>query len=119
MNRQNCLSSPAAIALALSLRFEKDGVSQSDIAKAVGIHQSQVCRILSGRFKRCSKNVIKLCKYANINLLQDEVNPRDNERLMEALSFAWDGTEPHAEAIAQVLRAIGDLQKTRRLGKTI
>jgi len=35
---------------------------------------------------------------------------------MEALSSTWDGSESHAEAIAQIIRALGHLRKDN-LGK--
>lgn len=39
-------------------------LSQSQVAEATGVHQSQVSRILSGEARRASKNVLRLCKFA-------------------------------------------------------
>lgn len=113
MDEQFCINAPAVIARALASYFALQGLTQNAVAEASGLHQSQVCRILSGKFKRCSKNVLKLCKFAKINISQARANPQENPKLMEALSFAWDGTEDHAEAIARVLMAIGDLRQAK------
>lgn len=37
---------------------------QTQIAEATGVHQSQVSRILAGEARRASKNVLRLCKFA-------------------------------------------------------
>lgn len=43
----------------------KSGLAtQSEASRATGVHQSQISRILSGNLRRSSKNVQKLCKYA-------------------------------------------------------
>lgn len=110
MKEQFCIDSPSAIAQALQASFKRKGWNQIDISSKSSIHQSQVCRILSGKFKRCSKNVLKLCKYAEITIVQKKADPRGNEKLMEALSYAWDGTEKHAEIIAKMLMAVKELR---------
>lgn len=38
--------------------------TQSEVSQVTGVHQSQISRILSGNVRRSSKNVQKLCKYA-------------------------------------------------------
>ena len=42
--------------------------TQSEIARATGVDQSQVSRILAGHAKRPSKNVLRLCKYAEARM---------------------------------------------------
>ena len=39
-------------------------LSQIQVAEATGVHQSQVSRILAGEARRASKNVLRLCKFA-------------------------------------------------------
>ena len=39
-------------------------LTQSEIARETGVHQSQVSRIIAGKALRASRNVLKLCKYA-------------------------------------------------------
>lgn len=39
-------------------------ITQNDISKATGVHQSQVSRILAGHSRRRSPNLNKVCTYA-------------------------------------------------------
>jgi predicted XRE-type DNA-binding protein len=88
-------------------------ITQSGIAAATGVDQSQVSRILAGRIKRVSANVSKLCRFAS--QLQDvaAVDPADNVVLMQALRIVWDGTVAHAEAIAQVILSLRHFRESR------
>ena len=78
-------------------------VSQSDISRATGVHQSQVSRILAGTSRRVSPNLLLLCKFANEMERFTNTNPASNHLLMDALRAVWDGSEAHAEAIAGLL----------------
>lgn len=49
---------------ALATHVASRNITQQAIALATGVHQSQISRILSGEVRRASKNVIKICKYA-------------------------------------------------------
>lgn len=48
----------------LATLIQNKKLSQLDIARATGVHQGQVSRILAGRSKRLSPNTQKLCQYA-------------------------------------------------------
>jgi transcriptional regulator with XRE-family HTH domain len=106
--------SPSEVSKRLGSVFDGRGESQKLIAKGSGVNQSQVSRILSGKFKNAeSKNVIKLCKYANISLKKIHDAPPDpskNTVLMAAIGQIWDGSDNHAEAIAGVLIALKKIQ---------
>ena len=45
--------------------------TQKQIAKHVHVNQGTVSRIAAGRFKRVSKSVREICKYANINTVKN------------------------------------------------
>lgn len=109
MKESSCIDSAKFISKELTKKFREAGMSQPEIAIGTGINQSQVSRILAGRFKRRSKNVDKICKYAKIKVVADKISPINNQALMEALSYAWDGSEKHAKAIAKILYAIGNI----------
>lgn len=81
-------------------------VTQQQIAKATGVDQSQVSRILAGQTKRASANVIRLCKFAYEIELPGGHDPSQSQSLMNALRLVWDGSSAHAEAIAQVLLSL-------------
>jgi hypothetical protein len=81
-------------------------ITQYSVHLATGVHQSQISRILSGRLKRASKNVLKICKYAeemhNIEVTRLPLDPR----LIKAINQVWDGSHEHAEAIAKVILSL-------------
>jgi transcriptional regulator with XRE-family HTH domain len=91
----------------LTWLIEDKQLTQKEISRQTGVHQSQVSRILSGQGKRLSKNAEKLCNYAKT--LQIEANPAP-ETLTQSLLQIWDGSPGHAAAIMQVLRSLDQLQ---------
>lgn len=50
--------------LFLSGRVARREITQLDLSRATGVHQSQISRILSGQARRSSENLRKLCEYA-------------------------------------------------------
>jgi predicted transcriptional regulator len=83
---------------------------QEDIAKATGLSQSQVSRILNGRRLRRSESTDAVCIYVR-NQAQT-VGIKDVQScvpLMTALSKVWDGTAKHAEALSSVIESLGAL----------
>ncbi|MGZ3857875.1 MAG: helix-turn-helix domain-containing protein [Bacteriovorax sp.] len=107
------IKSPAVIAKKLKAEFDRRGENQDSIAINTGIDQSQISRILNGKFKKAQgRNVEKICKYANISLKNLEMppDPSKNKVLMTAIEQIWDGSDKHAEAIAEVLRALKKIQ---------
>jgi DNA-binding Xre family transcriptional regulator len=48
----------------LSQGLANKEITQKDLELATGVHQSQISRIMSGKVCRVSKNVMKLCRYA-------------------------------------------------------
>lgn len=88
------------------LAVESKEVTQTLISSETGVDQSQISRILSGDAKRLSKNVLKLCSYANSLGTQRTNDPVQSQPLMHALSTVWDGTPAHAEAIAAVILSL-------------
>ena len=50
--------------LMLAQCVNKKRITQQSISLATGVHQSQISRILAGRVRRSSPNVLTLCKYA-------------------------------------------------------
>lgn len=99
----------------LAIRLRDGACTQQQIQVATGVHQSQVSRILSGQAKRLSKNVERLCKYAEGLAKDDRASTsKDAERLCNNILEIWDGSAAHAQAIDEVLAALGKLQRTLR-----
>lgn len=88
-------------------------VTQLQIAEAVGIHQSQISRILAGQVRRSSSNVKKLCNYANsLTEVSNGSHTSHAQALGEAVKRIWDGSPAHANALHKILKAIGEVQVT-------
>ncbi|WP_217450862.1 helix-turn-helix domain-containing protein [Vogesella oryzae] len=101
---------PKQLALALAPQFKSAGLTQDEIAYAIGASQSQVSRVLSGHIKHRTKLFEKLCIYAKNQLPHiEKPDVRANSELMSALAEVWDGTEDHAQALAQVIRSLAQL----------
>lgn len=93
------------------------GLNQVDIAKAVGVSQSQVSRVLSGRSLRRSKTFEKICIYAFESLGKaqgrNKSSAATNHDLVMALDSVWDGSDQHAKALAVVIHSLGGLDARR------
>lgn len=86
------------------------GLTQSQIAAAVGASQPQVSRILSGRGERASRLQEEVCLYVErfIGGVSAEAI-RGNDELMDALRSTWDGSASHAKALSTVIRSLAAL----------
>lgn len=97
--------------LRTALRRKIDaGETQLQIAKACGVSQSTVSRVVNGRQRRGSGAIDKLCEYADIDPNYALADPRDSEVLMAAVSEAWRGTSRDARLLAAVIRKIGAIR---------
>lgn len=85
------------------------GVSQKELAKSTGVHQSQISRMLAGKARRVSKNLLKLSSYLD-NLHFCYANKSEIPQVLkDAIQFSWDGTARHAEALARVIVSLNNL----------
>jgi predicted transcriptional regulator len=88
------------------------GITQAQIAEAVGASQSQVSRILSGHGVRQSRLFEEVCLYVERfsgGVTADAV--RGNAELVEAIQTAWDGSASHARALSTVIRSLSLLNQ--------
>lgn len=89
------------------------GISQQEIAIAVGASQSQVSRILSGKSVRRSRLFDEVCIYAYDAQRRTQPHKKasatESSTLIAAMDSVWDGTETHAKALALVIRSLGAL----------
>ncbi len=105
----NCIKNPIEISAALHVWRTSNAITQQMIEYNTGVDQSQISRIFSGKFLRVTPSVLKICKYAKINLIKEgDVDPKTNSRIMDALEKTWDGTDRHAKLIAKVILALAN-----------
>lgn len=94
------------IALAVN-RAKQLGLSQLVLSDVLGVSQSQISRIFSGKTSSSSKLAIDLCNYvfqAAGGISREAI--ADNDDLMDALTSVWDGSPGHARALAGVIRSL-------------
>ncbi|MBI1887778.1 MAG: hypothetical protein HYS19_05325 [Nitrosomonadales bacterium] len=86
------------------------GITQAEIAEAVGASQPQVSRILKAQGLRASRLFEEVCLYVERldgGVTADAV--RANEELIGALKMTWDGSASHAKALSTVIRSLAVL----------
>lgn len=102
-----------AEALAAASAARSAGLSQKDIADALGVSQPQVSRILAGKSTRRTRLFESVCMYAydaEARAHQGTKPPAHScSTLLDALDAIWDGTDRHAKALALVIRSLGSL----------
>lgn len=83
------------------------GISQAEVAAAVGASQPQISRILKGDGTRATKLTEEVCLFAE--RLEGGVTTEAvcaNQELISALMDTWDGSAGHAKALAVVIRSL-------------
>lgn len=87
------------------------GITQAQVADAVGASQSQVSRILGGRGLRQSRLLEEVCLYVERfagGVTIEAVH--DNAELVHAIRATWDGSAAHAKALSTVIRSLAVLR---------
>ncbi len=96
-----------ARALRASKICKSIGLTQKQLALAIGASQPQVSRILKGRGLRASRIFDEVCIYAENKIKKTSADAIiSNSELMGALQETWDGTATHAKALAAVIRSL-------------
>jgi len=88
------------------------------VAADTGIHQSQVSRLLRGRFKRLSTNVRVLLSYAAKPAHYARTNePSELARsaVVKAVLRTWDCTPEGARALIRLLQSVDRIRRLRAL----
>lgn len=88
----------------------KIGLTQPDIARAAGVSQPAVSRLMAKCPKRHGGAFKKLCNYADGQRASAQTTlplPVDDAALVSAIREVWNGTPEHAQALAAMIRAAG------------
>jgi predicted XRE-type DNA-binding protein len=88
----------------------KSGLTQSDVARAAGVSQPAVSRLMGNCPKRHGGAFKNLCKYADSQRAYAQTTlplPVNDAALVSAIREVWNGTPEHAQALAAMIRAAG------------
>jgi ribosome-binding protein aMBF1 (putative translation factor) len=94
-------------ALLLREALRKSGASQSSLSKIIGINQSQVSRLLSGRFQRPTKSVNALCIHFKVNSVarKEAIKLQNYPELALCLGEVLDGSRKKERAVIRLLKS--------------
>lgn len=95
----------------LAQKYQRAHLTQTQLAKELGIPQSQISRVLNGKTKRPNNTYFKLCNYLNKKI--ENVKSRDAPiptEILQAVEEVWDGSLDHARALAAVIRSLAVLK---------
>jgi transcriptional regulator with XRE-family HTH domain len=92
----------------LEALLAREGITQSELARRADVSQPTVSRARRRAPERNSQSYARLCNYIQKEL--DRVALPGPAR--DALAEIWDGSPAHAEALATLIRAAGDLSRT-------
>jgi hypothetical protein len=88
--------------------------STVQLAADSGIHQSQVSRLVRGKFYRLSRNVQRLLAYAERPGGRAAARQRSEAAKASVIRAAlrtWDATPEGAQALVRLLRSVQDLRR--------
>jgi hypothetical protein len=85
---------------------------QMQIERATGVKQFTVSRFISGRTRKLSAEIRRVCDYAGISVDPGIDIRSDDARLQMALSRVWDGRAESAELIAVFIESLGPVLQT-------
>lgn len=85
------------------------GITQSELANACKLNQSQVSRLLEGKSKTLTKGMRSLCIYASIPMHEvDSYDPASDARLMGALRAAVQNSAARARQIERLMFVLAE-----------
>lgn len=92
-------------------------LSNAEISRISGVHQSQVGRICNGQFKTFSFNVVQICKVLDVALPREALPIAAEDpswaEVQSSMKELWDETPEGAKAIAQMIKAVAKVASKR------
>jgi len=90
----------------LAALMEAKQLTQGDVARAAGVSQATVSRVLRRVPQRSGAAYLRLCSYIQLEEGPPEWGP---ENVFAAALRIWDGSARHATALADLIEASGSL----------
>jgi len=100
---------PEEMAAVIRSAWQRKDISQKQVERDLGIHQSQFSKIVNGQFKGTNGHAGRLFEYSKLHegAAQRQSGTEDTEALRssltERLMRAWDGTDEGARALKIIL----------------
>lgn len=102
----------------LALKREASGLSNAEISRISGVHQSQVGRICGGQFKTFSFSVAQICNVLNVPLPRTDASIAGEDpswvQVQSSMRNLWDKTPEGAKAITKMIDAVAKLAPRNR-----
>jgi len=91
----------------------KRTLKQADIARSTGLNQSQVSRLLRGKFERRTEGLNALCTFLEVPIVNHNTDLPFNTRseLAACLAVLLDGTQQKERAVIGLLKSASKLRK--------
>jgi hypothetical protein len=103
----------SAVNQSLAKKRGLSGLSNAEISRMSGVHQSQVGRICGGQFKTFSFSVVQICKVLEVPLPRICPSKTGEDPawalVQSSIRKLWDETPEGAKAIAQMIDAVATL----------
>jgi len=97
------------IAPALRSYMKNTCTTQEVVSQKLGIHQSQISRLLNGEYQRLSPNLKKFCDYAKIEVgirVRGKSKKQLSRKLSRVVAEVWDGSKQHEYALIRIIRSL-------------
>lgn len=98
--------------------LEENELSQADLARNAGVSQPTVSRALHNERERSTSQRQKLVKYVRAQTERAGAAPNAPGvgRVTKAFERIWDGSDAHAQAVANVIDAMVNLRPASKRG---
>lgn len=108
------------MARVIRLAWEGKHISQKEVLRDLGIHQSQFSKLVNGQFKSATGHAARLFEYSRqrMHSAKSHIASHDANRLRSSLTrrlmSAWDGTVEGAQALESILEGVAQLRHRRK-----
>jgi len=94
-------------AILLKAAFQTSGVRQAHLSYQTKLHQSQISRLLKGKFQRSSRGLYALCTYLKVEpVFRDGlISLKGYPDLADCLSEVLDGSRKKERAVIELLKS--------------
>ena len=93
----------------LKQKMNEEGWNQSQLSKSSGVSQPQISRMLSGKTKRLSRTMEKLCKYADLSVPLAKIDRSQNKAIQDEIQKLLEASPQKIETIISLLKATSAL----------